>query len=182
MANLGCCEDLPKDNCIFTLYVVHCVRVALTGTIVAEFWACGSLVGIGLSIFSYSVFNVWTLGAPLLLLCNGATFWQCNQGYLFDPVADHVIFSLGLFSDSISAQCTRRHCTARRGCNTVHFFQWNAFHHTTLHPHNVSSFYSNIVQYRFPHSTLCIYYSKIRRKDLTYVPYLPTHRLHNTHL
>ena len=47
--------------------------------------------------------------------------------------------------------------------------------YTTLHPHNVSSFYSNIVQYRFSHPTLCIYYSKIRQKDLTYVPYLPIH-------
>ena len=55
------------------------------------------------------------------------------------------------------------------------FLPAECFRHTTLHPHNVSSFYSNIVQYRFSHPTLCIYYSKIRQKDLTYVPYLLTH-------
>ena len=31
-------------------------------------------------------------------------------------------------------------------------------------------------------SPLCTYYSKIRQKDLTYVPYLPTYCLHNIHL
>ena len=36
--------------------------------------------------------------------------------------------------------------------------------YTTLHPHNVSSF-----------STLHLLRKKIRQKDLTYVPYLPTH-------
>ena len=55
------------------------------------------------------------------------------------------------------------------------FLPTECFCHTTLHPHNVSSFYSNLVQYKFSHPTLCIYYSKIRHKDLTYVPYLPTH-------
>ena len=55
------------------------------------------------------------------------------------------------------------------------FLPAECFHHSTLHPHNISSFYSNIVQYRFSHPTLCIYYSKIRQKDLTDVPYLPTH-------
>ena len=46
--------------------------------------------------------------------CNGPTSWQCSQGYLFDFVVDHVIFSLGLFSASISAQCTGQRRTARR--------------------------------------------------------------------
>ena len=38
--------------------VVHCVRVPLIGTTMAEFWACGSLVGIRLCTFSYSVYDI----------------------------------------------------------------------------------------------------------------------------
>ena len=59
----------------------------------------------------------WKLGAPLLLLCDGPTPWQSSQGYLFDSVVDHVIFSLGFFSTSVSAQCTGWHRTAWRGRN-----------------------------------------------------------------
>ena len=72
--------------------VVHCVRVPLTGTTVAEFWACGSLVGIGLCTVTYScVQYCGLLGAPLSLYCNGPTSWQCSQAYMFDPVRVHVI-------------------------------------------------------------------------------------------
>ena len=71
---------------------MHCVRVPLIGTIVADFWACGSLVGIGSCAFSYFVYNIVGIGALLLLLCNGPTSWQCSQGYLFDLVVAHVIF------------------------------------------------------------------------------------------
>ena len=35
--------------------VVHCVWVSLIGKIVAEFWVCGSLVGIGSCTFSHSI-------------------------------------------------------------------------------------------------------------------------------
>ena len=63
---------------------------------------------------------LWTLGPPLLLLCNGPTSWQCSQGYLFDPMVDHVMFSLGLFSASISAQCTGWRRTTQQGHNSKH--------------------------------------------------------------
>ena len=52
--------------------VVHCVRVPLNGTTVAEFWACGSLVGIGLCTLTYScVQYCGLLGAPLSLFIMG---------------------------------------------------------------------------------------------------------------
>ena len=64
----------------------------LTSTTVTELWACGSLVGIGLCTFTYSMYNIVdNMGAPLLLLCNGPTPWQCSQGYLVDPAAIVVV-------------------------------------------------------------------------------------------
>ena len=76
--------------------IVHCVRVPLTGTTVAEFWACGSLVGIGLCTVADScVQYCGLLGAPLSFYCNGPTSWQCSQAYMFDPVCVHVIISFG---------------------------------------------------------------------------------------
>ena len=53
--------------------VVHCVRVPSIGTTVAEFWACGSLVGIGLCTITYYVYYIVDIGAPSLLLCDGPT-------------------------------------------------------------------------------------------------------------
>ena len=49
-----------EDSCSFMggSDAVHCVRVPLIGTTVAEFWAHGSLVGIGLCTFTYSVYNI----------------------------------------------------------------------------------------------------------------------------
>ena len=47
---------------------MRCVRVPLTGTIVAEFWACGSLVGIGLCMFIYSVYNIVDIGGPSIIV------------------------------------------------------------------------------------------------------------------
>ena len=48
--------------------VVHCVRVPLTGTTVAEFWACGSSVGISLCIVTYSVYNIMDIGGPSIIV------------------------------------------------------------------------------------------------------------------
>ena len=85
---------------------VHCVRVPLTGTTVAEFWACGSLVGIGLCTVTYSrVQYCRLLRAPLTLYCNGPTSWQWSQAYMFDPVSVHVIISFG--DCSVSRFCPK---------------------------------------------------------------------------
>ena len=48
--------------------VVHCVWVPLTGTTVAEFWECGSLVGIGFCTFSYFVYNIVDIGGPSIIV------------------------------------------------------------------------------------------------------------------
>ena len=48
--------------------VVHCVRVSLTSITVAEFWACGSLVGIGLCIVTYSVYNIVDIGGLSIIV------------------------------------------------------------------------------------------------------------------
>ena len=48
--------------------VVHCVRVPLTGTTVAEFWACGSLVGIGSHTITYYVYNIMDIGGPSIIV------------------------------------------------------------------------------------------------------------------
>ena len=48
--------------------VVHCVRVPLTGTTVAEFWAFGSLVGIGFCTFTYFVYNIVDIGGPSIIV------------------------------------------------------------------------------------------------------------------
>ena len=59
--------------------VVHCVQVPLSGTTVAKFWACGSLIGIRLcAFFLLCVQYCGLLGAPLSLLYNGPTSWQCS--------------------------------------------------------------------------------------------------------
>ena len=50
------------------VYVVHCVRVPLTSTIVAEFWACGGLIGIGLCTFSYYVYNIVDIGGASIIV------------------------------------------------------------------------------------------------------------------
>ena len=97
-------EKKPHIICIIT--VVHFVRLLLTGTIVAEFWACGSLVGIGLcTITYYCVQYCGLLGAPLSLYCNGPTYWQCSQAYMFDLVCVHVTISFG--DCSISRVCPK---------------------------------------------------------------------------
>ena len=50
--------------------VVHCVRVLLTGTTVAEFCGvCGSLVGIGLcTIYLLLCTILWTIGGPSIIV------------------------------------------------------------------------------------------------------------------
>ena len=60
----------PEDNSSFMggSDVVHCVRVPLTGTTVAEFWACGSLVGVGLCTFSHSVYNIVDIADPSIIV------------------------------------------------------------------------------------------------------------------
>ena len=59
----------------------------------------------------------WTIGAPLCLLFNGPTSWQCSQAYMFDSVSVLVIFSFGIAPPLVSAQCTGRCRTVRRGHN-----------------------------------------------------------------
>ena len=82
--------------------VVHCVWVQLTGTTVAEFWACESLVGIHLcTFFLLCVQYCGLLGAPLSLFYNGPTSWQCSQAYMCDPMSVHVIISFGDCSVSL---------------------------------------------------------------------------------
>ena len=49
--------------------VVHCVRVPLTGTTVAEFWAYGTLVWVGFCTFTYSVDNIVDIEWPLYYCC-----------------------------------------------------------------------------------------------------------------
>ena len=51
-----------------SLLVVHCVWVPLTGTIVAAFWAHGSLVGIGFYIFEPTLYNSVDIGGPSMLV------------------------------------------------------------------------------------------------------------------
>ena len=41
---------------------MHCAWVLSIGTIVAEFWTCGSLVEIGLCIVTYFVYNIVDIG------------------------------------------------------------------------------------------------------------------------
>ena len=48
--------------------VVHCVRVLLTSTTVAKFWAFGSLVRIGFCTFSYFVYNIVDMGGPYIIV------------------------------------------------------------------------------------------------------------------
>ena len=48
--------------------VAHCVQVPLTGTTMAEFWAGGSLVGISLCAFTYSVYNIVDIGGPSIIV------------------------------------------------------------------------------------------------------------------
>ena len=48
--------------------VVHCGREPLTGKTVAEFWACGSLVGIGLCTITYSVYIIMDIGGPSIIV------------------------------------------------------------------------------------------------------------------
>ena len=48
--------------------VVHSVRVLSTGRAVAEFWACGSLVGIGLCTCTYFVYNIVDIGGPSIIV------------------------------------------------------------------------------------------------------------------
>ena len=48
--------------------VVHCVGMPLTGTTIAEFRACGSLVGIGFCTFAYSVYNIVDIGGPSIIV------------------------------------------------------------------------------------------------------------------
>ena len=47
---------------------MHCVQVPLTGATVEEFWACGSLVGIALSTFNYSVYNFVDIEGPSIIV------------------------------------------------------------------------------------------------------------------
>ena len=47
---------------------MHCVQVPLIGTTVAEFWACGSLIGIGLCTFSSFVYNIVDIGGPSIIV------------------------------------------------------------------------------------------------------------------
>ena len=49
-------------------HVVHCGRVPLTGTTVVEFWACESLVGIGLCTFTYFAYNIMDIGGPSMIV------------------------------------------------------------------------------------------------------------------
>ena len=62
--------------------VVHCVRVLLTGTIVAPFWAHLSVVWDWCGHYTLTLCIIRGNGAPPLLLCNGPMSWQCSQGYL----------------------------------------------------------------------------------------------------
>ena len=48
--------------------VVHCVWVPLIGATMAEFWACGSLVGIGLCTITYFVYNIVDIGSPSIIV------------------------------------------------------------------------------------------------------------------
>ena len=48
--------------------VVHRVWVPLIVTTVGEFWACGSLVGIGLCTFTYFVYNILDIGGPPIIV------------------------------------------------------------------------------------------------------------------
>ena len=48
--------------------VVHCAWMPLTGTTVAEFWACGSLVGIGLCTITYYVYNFVDIEGPSIIV------------------------------------------------------------------------------------------------------------------
>ena len=59
-----------EDSCSFMegSDVVHCVQVPLTGTTVAEFWARGNLVGIGLCTFTYYVYNIVDIGGPCIIV------------------------------------------------------------------------------------------------------------------
>ena len=60
----------PEDNRSFMgrSDVVYWVWVLLTGKTVAAFWACGSLVGIGLLTLYLFCTILWTIGAPSILV------------------------------------------------------------------------------------------------------------------
>ena len=74
--------------------------------------------GIGLYMFTLLCDIIRGNGAPLIVVCNGPTPWQCSQGHLVCSACDYVIFSLGIcVSVSFSAQSTGRRRTARRGHN-----------------------------------------------------------------
>ena len=64
------------------LDVVYCIWVSLTGTTVAPFWAHLSAVWDWFGHCTLTLYIIRANGAPLMLLCNGATPWQCSQGYL----------------------------------------------------------------------------------------------------
>ena len=85
-------------------FVVHCVRVPLTGTTMAVFAAYGSVVGTVLStLYLLCVQYCRLFGGPLLLFFNGPTSWQCSHAYMFDLLRVHVII---LFGDcSVSLLC-----------------------------------------------------------------------------
>ena len=92
-----------EDNRSFMGGVMLCIVSGCCW--LAQLWQSSGRLGVWLGLVSVHFPTIctisWTLGTPLLLLCNGPMSWQCSQEYLFDLVVDHVIFSLGLFSTSV---------------------------------------------------------------------------------
>ena len=68
------------------LGTVHCVWVSLTGTIVALFGACGSLVRIGFPIFECTVYNTADIVGPLYDGCVKGLRPSNETRYLNEPV------------------------------------------------------------------------------------------------
>ena len=70
-----------------------------------RFGRIGGWFGIGLDIGTSLCTLFVAMGAPLKLLCNGPTPWQCSQGYLVDSAVIMKSFLWGFFvSVSLSSQ------------------------------------------------------------------------------
>ena len=110
--------------------------------------------------------NMWickiSLNPIFVIFCSKKFYLSVLLALYHTSLANHkiVIWRLcGWWQLWVVKNCIK---TIAYSCCT--FLPAECFQHTTLHPHNVSSFYSNIVQYRFSHPTLCIYYSKSDRR------------------
>ena len=90
----------------------------------AKLWRRPRRIGVWCGVGLYNLNSVCDIihgnGAPLNVVCNGPTPWQCSGGHLVCSAYDYVIFPLGVrVSVSLSAQSIGRRHTIWRGRNMM---------------------------------------------------------------